>query len=65
MMTIYQRFFTIVTLKGVLFNTVQSIVGGASASHTAFEKIQGALKIVVDEILKILSKKELPGTGVP
>jgi hypothetical protein len=56
-LTLYQKFFTLVTLKGVLYTTVHSIVGGSS-SHTSFEKIQNALKLIVDEILKILSMKQ-------
>jgi hypothetical protein len=36
---------------------VFSIIEGHN-SHTSFEKIQSSLKIIVDEILKILSKKE-------
>lgn len=44
-------------MKGVLFTTVQNIIDNAS-SHSSTEKIQGALKIVVDEVIKVLNKKE-------
>jgi hypothetical protein len=37
-MTFYHRFFTILTLKGSLFKTVHSIIGGHIA-HTAYDKI--------------------------
>jgi hypothetical protein len=58
-MTYYHRFFTLLTLKGSLFKMVHSIVGGHIA-HTAFEKIASSLKIIVDEVLKVLNnnKKE-------
>lgn len=58
LLTHYHRFFTIITLKGCLFPMVHSIVGG-NASHTAFDKIAASLKIIVDEVLKILMKKDM------
>jgi hypothetical protein len=60
----YHRFFTLITLKGCLFSLVHSIVGG-QASHTSFDKIAASLKIVVDEVLKVLSltRKDLEVAG--
>lgn len=37
-----------------MFNLVHSIIGG-NASHTAFDKIASSLKLIVDEVLKVLS----------
>jgi hypothetical protein len=57
LLTHYHRFFTIIVLKSCLFNTVNSIVGG-NASHNAYEKIAASLKIVVDEVLNVLTNKK-------
>jgi hypothetical protein len=46
-------------LKSCLFNTVHSLAGGGNQSHhAAFEKIAASLKIVVDEVLKVLNSKK-------
>lgn len=57
LITLYHRFFMIISLKGCLFSMVQTILNWKT-SHNSFEKISLCLKIVVDEILKILNKKE-------
>jgi amino acid permease len=57
LITFYHRFFMIISLKGCLFSMVQTILNWKT-SHNSFEKISLCLKTVVDEILKILNKKE-------
>ena len=58
LITLYHRFFMIISLKGCLFSMVQTILNWKT-SHNSFEKISLCLKTVVDEILKILNKKEV------
>ena len=49
----YFKFFTIITLKSILYPMVQSIV-----EHTNHEKITSCLSIIVDVVLQILSKRD-------
>ncbi len=58
-MMYYHKFFVILTIKGSLFKMIFSIIGGQVA-HNSFDKIALSLKIIVDEVIKILnsSKKE-------
>jgi len=48
----YYKFFTIITLKSILYHTVQSI-----CLHSNHDKITQALAIVVSPVLAILSSK--------
>lgn len=49
----YFKFFTIITLKNILYPMVQSIAG-----HTNHDKITSSLSIIVDVVLQILNKKD-------
>ena len=48
----YFKFFTIITLKSILFSMVQSIL-----VHSNSDKITGALSIIVSAVLQILNNK--------
>ena len=49
----YFKFFTIITLKSILYPMVQSIVG-----HTNHDKITTSLSIIVNVVLQILNKRD-------
>jgi hypothetical protein len=47
----------IITLKSCLINNITNIVGGSQA-HTQSDKMISSYKIIIDELLKILNKKD-------
>lgn len=53
MLAHYFKFFTIITLKSILYFTVQSI-----CFHANTDKITACLSIIVNPVLQILSAKE-------
>ena len=52
MISKYFKFFTIITLKSILYPTVQNIL-----VHNSHEKITAALSIIVSVIMQILNNK--------